>query len=289
MVVTVQVICIALYVIQMRPTWTIGEDVLARGASEAGRSTLVVCGLARNISHRIGAKRAEIEAIGAYFEDYRVLIVTNNNSDDTLDQLNEWARQNRRVQVIVPADDVVLEGVKRPIVGGAAHDRRIVRMAGLREEYLERVRARYAGATYMLVVDLDLDGAANVGGLLASLARDGWSAVFVNGMVTWFGGAVQLPYDTLAYASCDRADGVRASMRWRAWELAWWSLWGCRGWHRVESAFGGYGLYRVCEVVKEGVSYVSEGGAECEHHTFHARLRGAKYINPAWAGRFRSH
>ena len=277
---------------KLHQTRFITESVTTQGLSTTKGSTIVICGLARNIAHRIRSKRTEIEELGAYFDDYRVIVVSNNNTDDTLVRLNEWAIENPRVYVATPEDSEVVDYYtvqrkKTERERRATHDRRIRRMADLREHYLTRVKTHHADASYMLVMDLDIDGRADPKGFLSNFVKTDWSAVFVNGMVSHLFGWIYKPYDSLAFVSHRTHLDAIPTQRLRGFELNTMSMRTDLQWVEVESAFGGYGVYKVADVLN--ATYVTPYEANCEHHTFHYGIDGNKYINLAWIGRFKSH
>lgn len=283
--------CICLYILH-QPI-LINERVITQGLSTAKGSTIVICGLGRNISRNIASKRTEIEELGSYFDDYRVVIVSNNNTDDTLSKLNEWAAENPRVHIITPKSDnfvPVAETVdEQPTLQDkrAVHNHRIRRMANLREHYLNHVKIHYSSASYMLVMDLDIDGHADTKGFLSNFVKTDWSAVFVNGMVSRLFGWIYRPYDSLAFVSHRTHPNAIPTQELRGIQLTRMSMRTDSQWVEVESAFGGYGLYKVADVLN--ASYLTQDEANCEHHTFHYGIDGHKYINLAWIGRFKSH
>jgi hypothetical protein len=248
--------------------------------------------LGRNISRNFASKRREIEAIGGYFEDYRVVIVSNNNTDDTLFKLNQWASENPRVHIISPEANSfvpVAETVNQQHTfhdKRAVHDKRIRRMADLREKYLAYVKINHSSASYMLVMDMDIKGIAETAGFMSTFIKDDWSTVFVNGMISVWFGLYHMPYDSLAFSLKGTPSSAIPSHITRGVQLNAVSLY-ANDWIEVESAFGGYGVYRINDI--GNASYVTDDVADCEHHTFHYGIHGKKYINPSWTGKFKSH
>ena len=142
------------------------------------------------------------------------------------------------------------------------------------------MRAHWAGATYTIVLDLDLQGAADATGLLTCLGLGQavqWSAMLVNGRNGRFA------YDSLAWAGSGTVPGREAAQKCR---LVAMRLATVRDGPRlipVESAFGGYAVYRTEAVL--GSSYMG-AGEECEHMTLHYQMAGRKWVNVGWVGRF---
>jgi hypothetical protein len=252
------------------------------------QSTVVICGLGMNISNNIASKRREIEKIGGYFEDYRVVIVSNNNTDDTLFKLNIWASENPRVHIISPEansfvpDAATVDSQHTEEKRIAVHDQRIRRMANLRENYLDYVKIHHSSSTYMIAMDIDIKGVTC--GLMSNFKRDDWSAVFVNGQTPRWFGLIHRPYDSLAFSLKGTPQTNIPSQKTRNIQLNDASL--AKDFVEVESAFGGYGVYRITDI--GNASYVTDDAADCEHHTFHYGIHGKKYLNPSWIGKFKS-
>ena len=267
---------------------------------ELQQSTVVICGLGMNISNNIASKRREIEKIGGYFEDYRVVIVSNNNTDDTLFKLNIWASENPRVHIISPeANSFVPDAanVRKQYAFQdkiAVHDQRIRRMANLRENYLDYVKTHHSSSSYMIAMDLDIKGVTH--GFMSNFKRDDWSAVFVNGKAPLWSDLFYQPYDSLAFALKGTPQNKAGDRHWAALGIPSKSTraiqmhaitFFAKDFVEVESAFGGYGVYRITDI--GNASYVTDDAANCEHHTFHYGINGKKYINPSWTGKFKSH
>jgi hypothetical protein len=281
------VVAVAVAAAQAGSVWYDWEAARAAGAAEARRSTVVFCALARDCEGALAAKRAEVEALGALFGDWRLVVVTNNNRDGTAAALRAWAAEaGGCVVVLEPEEDAWAPQALEVRTAGdyeAAHAARIDRMAALRELYLQHVRAHWPGAEYVVVLDLDLRGSAEAGGLLASLGQRErrWSATFVNGRRGW------RAYDSLAWVGAGTASGGEASQAWRDAAMQVATAGGGARLVEVASAFGGYAVYRGSSVLASSyVGWRARTGGECEHHTLHYGMPGRKWVNVGWAARF---
>jgi hypothetical protein len=259
-----------------------GRKEVTTGKSMASKSSVVICGLARNIDGNCQSKMKELEEIGRRFNEYKIVIVTNNNSDNTEFILSDWANRNSRVDILKMTDDQVVfdrSNSNHP----NAHDSRIRRMARLRECYLEHVKQNYGNYSYMLVVDFDVE-LSNIetsrDGFFKSFAKKEWSAIFINGQ----GMKEFTPYDSLAYIRHGTNEPFLQHHDTRAHQLRVATKFTNTTYLQVESAFGGYGLYKINDI--GNASYLTKNDSNCEHHTFHYQIQGRKYINLEWIGRY---
>src|SRR5690349_13939112 len=108
-----------------------------RGWSRIAESTIVFCGLARNVGSVLPATIARIQKLAESFADYRVLIYENDSDDSTPAQLAQWAARNRRVVVIS-------ETRHRPRHGSIRCLTRAADMADYRARCQQEVARRWA-------------------------------------------------------------------------------------------------------------------------------------------------
>ena len=76
------------------------RGTVSRGRAVMASSRVVICGLARNVGELLPLTIARIERLGNLFADYRVLLYENDSSDDTPEQLAQWAASSERVVII---------------------------------------------------------------------------------------------------------------------------------------------------------------------------------------------
>ena len=77
------------------------------GRQKMAESTVVICGIARDVSKNVMATLARIERLGKMFLDYRVVIYENDSTDGTDVILKEWESQNYKVKIIMNFDFVI--------------------------------------------------------------------------------------------------------------------------------------------------------------------------------------
>jgi hypothetical protein len=161
-------------------------------------------------------------------------------------------------------------------------------MARFRQKYLDYVNQSLSNYDYMLVIDFDLNGNADINGLFDSIANDDWGAIFCNGHTSIPGcfGLITVPYDSLAYLNENEDyNNIQIS----ALHLFYNNLrmaTQTSHFSRVKSAFNGYGLYKI--PVLYNCSYIGNDNI-CEHINLAKCIdnNGEKiFINNKWMGYF---
>ena len=245
------------------------------GQDRMRRSTVMICGLARDLGAIAPLTATRIEQIGTRFRDYGVVLVENDSIDGTQQYLTSWAAANPRVNII--SSNI---GIER--FGPIRLRKRTQALANFREEYrsfVARCRKQY---DYVIVVDTDLEGGWSLEGLSDTFGWTEWDAVASNGIgyypVTL--GDVQsrvfkqVQYDPWAYRK-------RGHLSAHANELIN-ELNFERGGRLVPvaSAFGGMAVYTT-----QAFSSSAYSGEDCEHVPFHFGMATRGYskifLNPS--------
>lgn len=95
---------------------------------------VVICAICRDVGNHLPSFISQVEALGAFFEDYRVLAYENNSEDDTPSQLYRWKRSNSRVSIEV--EFLPLSDFEKIIVNQANH-----RFSSIEQRALARNKA----------------------------------------------------------------------------------------------------------------------------------------------------
>ena len=244
---------------------------LGLGRSRMAESTVVICGIGRDVRPFLPRTAARIERLGSMFLDYRVVLFENDSVDATPEFLHDWQCSNPRLDVISERRGLKRHAQTRDLARARA-------LADCRNRYLERVHDRYRDFTHVIVVDLDLIGGWSYEGIANSFGHDGWDFVGSYGLdqlpVPPQHPPVRFHYDRWAFRAgptsaaqvllAEHRDSLRRGMPML----------------EVESCFGGLGIYRTpC------LSSVRYGGGDCEHVVLHKHLResGARrlFLNPS--------
>ena len=242
-----------------------------QGIAAMKESSVIFCGLARDVAEGLPMVQKRIERAGSMFKDYRVVIYENDSQDNTVALLKDWQAKNPHVVVL--SENL---GAKK---WGQVNDLdRMKYLATCRNQYLEYVKEHFSDFEFLIVLDFDLPKGFSYGGLANTFGHDDWDAVGSNGLLVppeGYPSANPMFFDAWAYR--EKRDGEagpldeinRLAFR-RGEDLV-----------PVTSCFGGLAVYRM-EAIRMGAQY---GGEDCEHVVFHRQLRemgfGKMFLNPS--------
>ncbi len=223
---------------------------IVTGRARMKQSKVVICTIADNTRVTLERTARRIERLGAGLSDYRVVVVESNSSDGTQEFLQEWRRQNSRVEI--------LSGIGQ---ANASSKLSAARLAELRNMYVDHVRAHYADFTHAIVLDADLIGGWSLDGIAHTFGYDGWDCVSSNGMEQVMTPPQHRPKRRLF----DRAMTPGLSKPPR------------RGnpWMPVAFCYGGLVVYQLPCMLTCRYGADARGN---EHIVFHERLREAGYV-----------
>lgn len=256
-----------------------------RVSKDMDRLRANILGVVRNGGVELGKTLERINALRGRLLSSKVIIATNDNSDDTHQQLIDFAREDHSVYVL-NLDGLII-----------THPDRVDRIAAARNAVLSRLFSLDEIEPFCVVLDLDgpcsnLDERS----VTKALCRDDveWEGLFANPQTAFYDlYALRCPN----WCECDvwkEVDAARKPLffrrRWRR-ELIRQKVFG-RQYHiptsfpaiPVDSAFGGLAIYRTGAL--NGLTYSSrlENGEQvCEHVSLHNRMRarGARlFIDP---------
>lgn len=263
------------------------------GKAIAGKSSIVICGLARNIKNNFVKIRERLTYIGQQFQDYRIICFENDSTDGSRELLEQWMIDNSHF-ILLNCDKWGSHRCQLKTLPGYTlgfmSKKRMQNMAIYREEYLNYVKTYYSNFDYMLVCDFDLNGNQSMDGLYHSLAATNWTAIFINGHIPICGtyGLYTIMYDGLANIPLN--DNTPMKNKTLTNIICQTHIMNTRisshsSLYEVKSAFNGYGLYKISSLTN--VSYI--GKPQCEHINLADSIRqngGHLYINPLWKGYF---
>jgi hypothetical protein len=259
------------------------EDRLrAAGRRIMRRSSVAICGLARDCAGKLDVMIPQLERLGSDFAASRFVAVENDSRDNTDVVLSSWRKANRSVRLIqfcyraqAPARQPPRTSARRRWFG----PERMQRMVFARNLYLEALSEEPL-PDFVIVIDLDirsfsLEGVAHSFGLL-----DDWDVVTANG--TRY--SIRNPFrtsvywDSYAYEPCGGFPGgvqtpkqIRMDQARIAELLKGGSL--LRAW----SAFGGLAIYRAGLLRDHRYSVIGNDDPRvpvlCDHPTLHRAIR----------------
>lgn len=140
-------------------------------ASICSREKILICGVAKNVERAIPITIKSIEALGACFEDYEVIIYENNSCDKTKEKFRAWSDKNSKVTFIS-------ENISQ-------HLPRTEMIARARNIVLDvAMKSKYDDFKYLLMADLDFLHEWDIQGILSSFSFDeDWDAIAANGIL----------------------------------------------------------------------------------------------------------
>lgn len=245
--------------------------------------SIVVVGVARNCARTLRKSIRTIEAALSGFDTRQWFIVESDSSDATVDTLRQISAQSPNVEFVS--------------LGDLRHDipARTERIAHCRNVYLEAIRSRSAWRDAGLVAVADLDGINTLldkSGVESCFERDDWSVCTANQAGPYYDiyalrHATWCPDDWWQQHDFARALGIaeRESIQF-ACHSRMLEIPATAPWIPVESAFGGFALYRAEALLTSDAVYRGTdpaGVGVCEHVPLHRSLTAAGeriFINP---------
>lgn len=260
-----------------------------QGRNHASQSSIVICGLARDIRKKLEMNIPRIEHIGKQFRKYTIIIFENDSTDGSRDVLKKWSNRNPNVVLLQCCDEGDCDcRLNKPLsyAKGILSLDRIERMAAFRNRYLSYVKQNHLNDDYMLVADLDLEGVCSLNGLFHSLTflLNEFDCIAMNGRCAVPGtlGTSTMAYDSLAYLHKNDTPKTKITHSQLVSKLTQMnydiSTTPNNTITPVSSAFNGMALYNIPSLGSS--EYISVGN--CEHIGFHSGLKCG--INKEWIG-----
>ncbi len=263
------------------------EKMTNLGEKVVRNRTIVICSLLRDVKNRLPEIEKRAEKLGNIFKDYRILIVENDSSDGTREELLRWTKRNPKVVILGCGYNVKkcsIKSAKKRTAGHSVYRSRIEKMTKLRNIYLNEVKRNYDHFDYMAVWDLDIIGTVYLDGVMNSMGwfekRQKLDAICAYGIYRW--GTVKLYYDT--YAHIEKNDKFHINLKtihdlkkglgtqYQRGDFP----------QEVVSCFSGFTIYRISSLLNPSVIYDMSppDNLECEHVRLNRKLRNM-VMNPS--------
>ena len=259
---------------------------LVSGFKTAQKSNVIICGMCRDIEDTAYKTISRIERLSSFFNSSYIVIYENDSNDKTPEILKDWQESNDSVTVF---SEVI--GTKR------LEDTSVERchiMKDARNKLQNEVKilesSIYLDIDFVILVDMDLIGGWSYEGILNSLSYTHWDFIGSNGLhygtvnkeglltnnLEEIARIDRIFFDTFAYKDVGETAQVRKSSS----EKNKIRLGRGEEPYRVESCFGGLGIYRW-NAYKVGQYDMYA----CDHVCFNESIarEGFKsiYINPS--------
>ena len=255
---------------------------------------LAVCGLARNCASKLPATIRFIETLSTYFESTTIVVVENGSRDKTRVILNNWADSCSSLHIIdgkVPGEENASDTNANPYYSF----KRVSRLAALRNQYLDFLKAQAVAPDFVLVLDFDVDR-ISIAGVLDSFVREAdWDVATAYGYS--LSPTLQERYhDTYALVPLGEENIPQLESRLKSIQRNWRQDKASSELVEVYSAFGGLSIYKYKQInnIRYGV-YPNRDvrvEARCEHFSIAIELQKNGYqrivINPRMHLRFQT-
>lgn len=238
--------------------------------------TAVFVGTARNCARFLPEALDRWCDLSVLFETAHFIVAENDSTDGTKDILSRWRTSGENRDVLT------LDGTA--VAGGE----RSVAIAAARNALMDRIRLNpvLAGADYLVAMDMDDASLVITRATLARCMRfENWDALFAN-QLFYFNDVWALrhparsPDDFAARIDAAPADWRRALARLRYLTFRNRPIAPWRRPFDVDSAFGGFAIYRMHHAVGGRYLGFRDGRAVCEHVPFNDDLKagGARLL-----------
>lgn len=208
--------------------------------SEPINSTVIICGICRNIESAVNNTIENIEKLGKSFKDYGVIIYENNSQDQTVIKLLEWAQKNKKVFFITEKLTPDQEPASRT-----------EKIARARNQSLSMIKnSKHKNFEYLIMVDLDFKSSWPIDEICKTIEEGGdWDCVSSNGVAT----EREMYWDR--YAFRDKYYPFGPELNGDSW---WHDIFNLDkgiylkdedSWRPVYSAFGGLAIYKMKSIL----------------------------------------
>lgn len=260
------------------------------GMPELKDKSIIVCGIVRNAAKGLRRNIPVIDTLCSYFGEYRIVFYENDSKDTTKEVLAAWQKTNPKRICILSEDYDTTSAIptESEVKGNPFFsERRIQKMADLRNRYMDYIEKHQWNADYLMVVDMDVQR-IDLKGVLSSFADTrGWDAVTAYGYST--SPKLRKRYhDTYALTAYGDEGNPQTEEKIKRLAEKYALRKGEEDWIRVFSAFGGMAIYRYERV--KGLRYQvlpnkdSRVEVRCEHFSLYWQMAKQGeievYINP---------
>ncbi len=253
--------------------------------------TIIICGIVRNAERGLKRNIPEIKRLCQMSKGYKVFVYENDSTDMTKKLLKEW-HDSDPANVFVSLNDTSAQPTipsvsDVPSINPFYSQKRIDKMAKLRNAYMQFVDDMGWSADYFVVVDLDV-ARISADNIMSSFVREDWDAVTAFGYST----SPKLKrryHDTYALTELGDEENPQTEEKIIKNSKKYANLNNDNHWVRVFSAFGGLAIYRF-ESIK-GVRYEALKNndprvqVKCEHYSIYYQMKrrgfDRVYINPS--------
>ena len=145
---------------------------------------VIICGVCKNVEHRVKYSIKIMEKIGALFSDYRIVVYENNSTDKTPRILKKWQEKNNKVKVY--SEVLSQDQLEAAMINRMEHNKIFPpeAIARARNIVLKKAHSsRYDGFDYIIWMDMDFKREPNYQGFIEVFTSNReWDAVSAYGI-----------------------------------------------------------------------------------------------------------
>jgi hypothetical protein len=243
---------------------------------QLAQCSIAICGLAKNCNRTLPENIYFIEELSRLFKLVKVVVVENGSTDSTRVQLNAWAKKNQTVKIVDGDLAAFAADQLTPGVNFYYSRYRIVKLASLRNQYLNELKLSGISFDYLLVMDFDVDKISIVGVLDSFAQQKSWD------VVSAFGYSISSRlrrryHDTFALVFLENAYLPQTERSIKKLQQHWVPDRKSNNLLPVFSAFGGLSIYKwnlVKNLQYEVMRNVDRRvEVRCEHYSICAQLQ----------------
>jgi len=242
------------------------NELLLRGRTITSESSVVIAGLAQNLSSNYKNIRRIIGDISSLFKSYSVILYENDSSDNSPALLNQWKNEDQNFNYI--SERLNLSHNNKTV-----NLDRIQHLSSFRNKYMEWIATSSCSTSdFLIVLDTDITD-IYLNGLISSFGYgEIWNCITSNGLSNYKDQVVYYDIESLAIGNVVQNDHVRMPFPIT------------QGLIPIRSGFGGLAIYRMCNVVNKryGLHTINHKGQDIpvvEHIVFNEGLHFI-FINP---------
>lgn len=254
-------------------------------------SSIIVCSIVRNAENGLKKNIPVIKKLCQYFKDYRIIIYENDSTDATKSLLQSWMDEdpNHVIALLNETDSSSTIPNAQSIKANPFFcNKRIAKMAAIRNHYLDYIEEENLEADYLMVVDLDV-AKLFLEGILTCFSQNvpEWDAVTAFGYSTSpsFRRRYHDSYALVEYGN-ENAPQTEKSIHDAASSFI--KKLQTSQWTGVYSAFGGLAIYRFDKIKGLRYKVIPNDDARvevrCEHFSLHQQMAEKGdcriYVNP---------
>ena len=235
-------------------------------------STVVICGLARDVKHSLETTgMPRIEYLAGLFKDSYIITYENDSRDNSGKFLNNWAEG--RPNVISISENLNLSRFT------GRETERTDRLSHCRNICLDRIKKDRPDFDYYIPIDLDLMGGFSYDGIAHSISHDDWALMGSNGKNS-IKKSIRY-WDTFPHRDLNHHDLRISRTQMMKYGGRYASLQRGHEVLEVNSCFGGMGVYKMKNIIDSDARY---SGETSEHVIFNRTIKkhgGRLFLNPS--------